>query len=72
MTVTDAELIAAAAPHADLFLFADLTHNLVDTAGPALSLPLPGADAVISPTVVQVIATYLAGNLRPSGASSTR
>lgn len=70
--VADAELIAAATPHADLFLFADLTHNLVDTAGPALSLPLPGSDAVISPTVVQVIATYLAGNLRPSGASSTR
>lgn len=72
VTTGDAELIAAAAPHADLFLFADLTHNLVDTAGPALGMPLPGADAVISPTVVQVIATYLAGNLRARGANSPR
>jgi len=61
--VTDAELLAAGAPHATLFLLDDLTHNLVDTAGPAASLPLPGPDAVISPTLVQVIATYLAGNL---------
>ncbi len=29
-----------------------------------LSLPLPGDGAQVSPTLVQVIATYLAGNLR--------
>mgnify|MGYP001237809948 CR=1 FL=1 len=63
--VGDAEAIAAAAQRADLFLFPDLTHNLVDTAGPALAMPLPGPGAQVSPTLVQVIATYLAGNLRP-------
>lgn len=62
--VVDAELIAAAAPRATLLLFKDLTHNLVDTSGPAEGLLLPGADAVISPTLVQVVATYLAGNMR--------
>ncbi|MCC6311991.1 MAG: alpha/beta hydrolase [Trueperaceae bacterium] len=63
--VNDAEAIAGAASGSTLLLFPDLTHNLVDTRGPALSLPLPGAGAQVSPTLVQVIATYLAGNLRP-------
>lgn len=65
IAVGDGEAIAAAAQRADLFLFLDLTHNLVETRGPALGMPLPGPGAQISKTLVQVIATYLAGHLRP-------
>lgn len=65
IAVGDGEAIAAAAQRADLFLFPDLTHNLVETRGPALGMPLPGPGAQISKTLVQVIATYLAGHLRP-------
>lgn len=63
ISVEDGRLLAGSAPRGELFLFPDLTHNLVETSGPALSLPLPGPGAQVSPTVLQVIATYLAGHL---------
>lgn len=60
----DGELLAAAAPRATLLAFADLTHNLVDTGGPALNAMLPSPTAVISDTLVRALATYLNGHLR--------
>ncbi len=58
------ELLAAAATRATLLAFADLTHNLLDTSGPALDAMLPGPNAVISDTLVRALATYLNGYLR--------
>lgn len=63
VTVLDGTLLAAAAPTAELHLYPDLTHNLVDTDGPALGALLPGPDAVISGALVSDIAAFLARHL---------
>ena len=54
----------SALPHATLLEMPDLTHNLVDTRGPAEEKLLPLPDDVVSPTLVQAIATALHGSLK--------
>ena len=57
-------LLASALPRATLLELPDLTHNLVDTPGPAEERLLPLPDDVVSPTLVQAIATALHGSLK--------
>lgn len=60
----DGRLLAQAAPRATLLAFPDLTHNLVDVAGPALGGLIPAHDAVLSDTLLRALTTYLNGHLR--------
>lgn len=56
----DAELLAAAAPSARLVLLPDMTHMLVDEAGPALDGLVPNADDTISGALVSAVGDFLA------------
>jgi len=67
VTVLDATLLAAAAPHAELHLYPDLTHNLVETDGPARSAALPGPDALVSTRLTNDIADFLTHHLARGG-----
>ncbi len=60
----DGRILSEAAPHALLLELPDLTHNLVDVAGPAVSGLVPAHDAAISRTLVAALASYLNGTLR--------
>ena len=60
----DGRLLAEAAPRATLLAFPDLTHNLVDVAGPALGGLIPAYDAALSDTLLRALTTYLNGHLR--------
>lgn len=59
----DGTTLAAAAPHAHLVTPTDLTHNLVDVAGPALTGLVPGPDAVISTSLLQALESFLSDEL---------
>lgn len=67
VTVLDATLLAAAAPHAELHLYPDLTHDLVETDGPARSAALPGPDALVSTRLTSDIADFLTRHLARGG-----
>lgn len=60
----DGANLAAALPNALLLELPDLTHNLVDTRGPAEELLVPGPEDAISGTVVSALATFLNGSLK--------
>lgn len=60
----DGELLAAALPTALHLELPDLTHNLVDTPLPAEAMLLPPHDAVVSDTLIAVLATFLHGTLK--------
>lgn len=59
----DGDALAAAAPRARLVTIPDLTHNLVDYAGPALEGMVPSPDAVLSADLLATLTTFLAEHL---------
>ena len=63
----DGSILAAAAPTAVLVTPENLTHNLVDVAGPALEGLVPGPDAEISSALLVAVATFLDEHLRSAG-----
>src|SRR5690606_18184206 len=60
----DGRRLADAAKRALLLELPDLTHNLVDVAGPPSTGLVPPPDAAISRTLVAALTSYLNGSLR--------
>ncbi len=60
----DARNLAEALPRPTLLEFPELGHNLNFVAGDPLAGAVPAADEVVSPTLVQALATWLHGWLR--------
>ena len=55
----DGAALAAAGPSARLVALPDLTHHLVDYAGPALEALVPGPDDVLSAELLLAVGTFL-------------
>jgi len=64
VALADGRTLAAAAPSALLLELPAMSHHLVDVNGPAVRGLLPASDAVISPTLVEALATFLNGTLK--------
>lgn len=60
----DGEILATAAPTALYLELPNMSHNLVDISGPAITGLIPSSDAVVSRTLVGALATFLNGSLR--------